>query len=330
MVRPGKLRSADGLGIARGCDPPLGVRELLVRLTHTPLFESPVARVLDLTCELDRDTRPYVMAVATKRITFVRSGLFARVVDAESFVADAGQILCFDAREYGFSYPRLCGNRCTIIEPSSETRLELDDRLGFAGEDQFARAQVAAPRAWIERHYQLLSALVEAHRDADICVEELSLELIRGVFRAASLIDQGGHGCLTSAAERQRRQLASDARVLLNGSLAKPPSLSNLARDVECSAFHLSRVFAQVHGMTIREYLARQRALAAAERMLGGEQNLSALALALGLYDHAHLCRVFRRVWGMSPTRFRERYGTRDRFFRARVRSGIRRARLST
>ena len=66
-----------------------------------------------------------------------------------------------------------------------------------------------------------------------------------------------------------------------------------------------SRVFPQVAGLSLRAYVARLRARAAAERLTRGVRDLTRLALDLGYADHSHFTNAFRREWGVPPSVFR-------------------------
>ena len=48
-----------------------------------------------------------------------------------------------------------------------------------------------------------------------------------------------------------------------NASIASPPSLVALASALDCSPFHLSRVFRATTGLGLRQYLRRLRVLLA-------------------------------------------------------------------
>jgi AraC-like DNA-binding protein len=92
---------------------------------------------------------------------------------------------------------------------------------------------------------------------------------------------------------------------MLNRDLARPPSLVDLSAALGCSAYHLSRVFREVNGYSLRSYLATARSRAAADAIARGARNLTELALRLGYADHSHFTNAFNKEWGTSPSRFR-------------------------
>ena len=68
---------------------------------------------------------------------------------------------------------------------------------------------------------------------------------------------------------------------------------------------HLSRIFQHHTGFTIHRYLVQLRMRQALERLAGGEQNLTMLALDLGFSSHSHFTDAFRREFGCAPSAVR-------------------------
>lgn len=122
------------------------------------------------------------------------------------------------------------------------------------------------------------------------------------------------HGRSETHPPRSRwRELADAAKVMLSDSIDEPPSLIDLAARLDCSPFHLSRVFRTTTGLTLRGYIRRLRAALAADRLRRGEDDLTSLALDLGFCDHSHFTNSFRREWGVTPSRVRPAAGRRAR-----------------
>ena len=83
-------------------------------------------------------------------------------------------------------------------------------------------------------------------------------------------------------------------------------SLSRIAREAGSSSYHFARLFQAYVGETPFEFLRRIR-LVTGLRMLQEDTDASVteIALSVGLSDHAHLCRLFRRAFGQSPSTWR-------------------------
>jgi AraC family transcriptional regulator len=79
----------------------------------------------------------------------------------------------------------------------------------------------------------------------------------------------------------------------------------DLADLIKISTGQLFRAFKISVGMTPFRYIARRRVEAACTMMRTTREPLSQVAIACGMCDQAHLCKMFRRLIGMSPSRWR-------------------------
>lgn len=95
----------------------------------------------------------------------------------------------------------------------------------------------------------------------------------------------------------------------IQAHLAENLSLSGLAAVAGLSASHFSRAFRQTFGQAPMRYVSVQRVRRAKELILDSQSNLAEVALACGLYDQAHLSKLFRRLVGASPSFWRRQFG---------------------
>jgi AraC family transcriptional regulator len=87
--------------------------------------------------------------------------------------------------------------------------------------------------------------------------------------------------------------------------LADKITAMDLADLIKVSMGRLFRAFKISVGVTPFHYITRRRVELACTMMKTTREPLSQLAIACGLCDQAHLCRVFRRMIGMSPSAWR-------------------------
>jgi AraC-like DNA-binding protein len=78
-------------------------------------------------------------------------------------------------------------------------------------------------------------------------------------------------------------------------------SLAELACQVGCSPFHLTRLFRRATGCALHRVLVLTRLALALDRILDGHRNLVALACDLGFASHSHLTASFRDAYGVTP-----------------------------
>ena len=127
-------------------------------------------------------------------------------------------------------------------------------------------------------------------------------------------VDERVHGLLAMLSTRDspvpstnpatasvHRRLVSDACEALTGS-GLTMGLAELARHVNCSPHHLSRVFHRVTGNTVTFHRNELRVRAVLEDVASGATNLRLLAARYGFADQAHLGRVVRRHRHQTPS----------------------------
>jgi AraC-like DNA-binding protein len=163
----------------------------------------------------------------------------------------------------------------------------------------FAHAYAPCPaRAYLSQRV-LFEAARSGRSPDSLAVEEAVMTLLAEVLRSAYGF-WGGPRPPRRATPR-RRDIVERAKVLLAARLAEPVLLSELARAVGVSAFHLCRTFKAVTGDTLHSYRNRLRLQHALERVTAGE-DLARVGLAVGYSSHSHFTQAFRRVFGLTPS----------------------------
>ena len=81
-------------------------------------------------------------------------------------------------------------------------------------------------------------------------------------------------------------------------------SLTSLALAVGVHPVHVARSFRRFLGCTFGDHLAKIRILKAFD-LLNSKMPIVDVAYACGCADHAHLCRVFKKSTGLTPSTFR-------------------------
>jgi two-component system response regulator YesN len=85
--------------------------------------------------------------------------------------------------------------------------------------------------------------------------------------------------------------------------------VAGLAQDHGLSPEYLSRMFRRAVGLSVMPYFQRRRLHVAARLLLQGAASATDVAHQLGFADYSHFRRMFRRTYGASPARFRQRNG---------------------
>ena len=97
------------------------------------------------------------------------------------------------------------------------------------------------------------------------------------------------------------------ARALLEETFPKPPALAELAKECGVHPSHMARSFRLRYGRSIGAYVRELRVSRAKELLASSSKpaSLADVALACGFADQSHLTRVFRRLEGFTPGRYR-------------------------
>ncbi|WP_240621523.1 helix-turn-helix domain-containing protein [Caulobacter zeae] len=98
-------------------------------------------------------------------------------------------------------------------------------------------------------------------------------------------------------------------KALVEARLAGRISSAEMAAAARLSPSHFSRAFRISFGDAPKAYVNRRRIARSKTMMLESGDSLAAIALACGLSDQAHFCRMFRRFEGMSPSVWRRLSG---------------------
>lgn len=99
-------------------------------------------------------------------------------------------------------------------------------------------------------------------------------------------------------------QAVARAKELLGSQLSDPPSLEQLAAQVNLSPFHFARVFRRATGLPPHAWL-KQRRLEQARALLREGCTALAVAMQLGFADQSHLSRQFKQAYGVGPGEYR-------------------------
>lgn len=86
---------------------------------------------------------------------------------------------------------------------------------------------------------------------------------------------------------------------------SEPLTLENVARAVELSPSYFSTLFHQVVGVNFREHLCRIRVEESKQLLASTDYSLTNIALAVGFADQSYFCKVFKRIVGMTPGKYR-------------------------
>ena len=264
-----------------------------------PLLTSPTVTVRDTYCRGNCRHKNAEECTATTQLVFPYRGVYIRHLGQDQAVAEANQVLFFNAREgYQVSHPVAGGDASLTLVISEPQLRELAPRnlLRDSGTVAFRRQRLR-----IDERTQALVALLRHSLRESIAepleAESLALTLVRRALGPRTTHQAG--------ASVGRQRLVDRAKLVLASDLARRWTLAEIAAEVRVSPVYLTQVFQQVEGLPLYRYQLRLR-LARALDFLADYDDLTALSLDLGFSSHSHFSAAFRQAYGYSPSEFRQ------------------------
>lgn len=96
----------------------------------------------------------------------------------------------------------------------------------------------------------------------------------------------------------------------IHTNIARPLTVEEVAGAAAISAYHFSRIFKREVGVTVGQYIRRQRlGLAAHELIHNPRATVSDIAMSLGFSSAQNFTRDFSRHYSISPREFRSKVG---------------------
>ncbi|HEX8838007.1 MAG TPA: AraC family transcriptional regulator, partial [Candidatus Acidoferrum sp.] len=224
------------------------------------------------------------------QLVFPYRGVYVRHLGDDQAVADANQVLFFNAHEgYRISHPVAGGDSSLTLVIGERQLSELAPHAFLNGG---AKLAFRRQRLRIDARAQALVALLR-HRLCHGIAETLEAESL-----ALTLV-QRALGPRTSHAARGsfgRQRLVDRVKLVLVGDLGRRWTLAEIAAELRCSPVYLTQVFQQVEGLPLYRYQLRLR-LARALDLLPQYDDLTTLALDLGFSSHSHFSAAFRAAY---------------------------------
>lgn len=265
-------------------------------------------RLLDLPVGLVEDVRRRDACPAGDREAFAPElqvclpyrGIFVWHVGRDDVIGDPNQVVFVTGGESSrISSPLPDGYAELIITPDPDILSEVvrADRTHLLAHPLFRRRRGRADPRLQAFRAQFLHWAHGADVN-DLEAEEVVLALLR-----AALTHQAP---CTSDCGPATQRLIRRAKEFLEAELLNRISLLDVGSAVGASPAYLTDAFRRAEGMPLHRYLIQLR-LARALVELPHAGDLTTLALDLGFASHSHFSAVFRRAFGLTPSRFRER-----------------------
>lgn len=193
------------------------------------------------------------------------------------------------------------GDRCTfaIVSDDLAAELGIEHRQRRIRRPRLRYGSCDA-RAYAVLH-QARAALADPAVDL-LAVDEAVLSVLRHVAdRVAAPVAPHPTGPRPATA-RARRQAVEQIKAMLAADPSKPWTLAELAAVVHYSPYRLARMFRAHTGYPIAGYRRQLVLRASLPDAVARHSDLSSIAAAYGFSSHSHYTRMFRQVFGCTPS----------------------------
>jgi AraC-like DNA-binding protein len=162
----------------------------------------------------------------------------------------------------------------------------------------------AASAAWIESSFRFAAKEMAAGpvRSPEMLARLAELLFAEAVRRYLSELPAGEGGWSTGVRDPKIAQ----ALGLIHAQLRRHWTAEELARDVAMSRSSFTERFTRIMGETPIRYLAKQRLLAATQKLRDSTDPVARIAFEVGYESESSFNRAFRRVYGMPPAAWRK------------------------
>ncbi|MGA7916796.1 MAG: AraC family transcriptional regulator [Candidatus Acidiferrales bacterium] len=263
------------------------------------LLRSPTVTIRDVYCRGSCRLPSAEEFATAAEMVFAYRGVYVRHLGHDQAVAEANQVLFFNAGEaYRIGHPVPGGDASLSLAISEPLLRELAPR-SFLRDG--AALAFRRQRLRVDARTQALAALLR-HSLRQNIAEPLEAESL-----ALTLVQRALGPRTTHAAEASvgMQRLVDRVKLVLTSDLARRWTLAEIAAEVRGSPVYLTQVFQQVEGLPLYRYQLRLR-LARALDLLAQYDDLTALSLDLGFSSHSHFSAAFRETYGRSPSEFRQ------------------------
>jgi AraC family transcriptional regulator len=244
-------------------------------------------------------------------LVFPRTGAYVeRRADNDNLIADPSRLVLFNAGEvYRVAHPVSGGDDCTAIRFDTDALLNYArSHHGTIKDDSrvFGSPSVANTNAMALVLHGIRRSVLVRRQPNKLLVEENATALLNQAMGMESRQCGLKPEAVRADTRKAHRDLVYAARIALAKRFREKLSLSEIARAVFSSPFHLARIFRRETGTSLHAHQTQLRLREALNEIADGVRDLTALALDLGFSSHAHFSFAFQRHFRASPSQIRQ------------------------
>lgn len=105
-----------------------------------------------------------------------------------------------------------------------------------------------------------------------------------------------------------RHPYIEDCKAYIQANLRKPFQIQDIAPAIGVNRSYLARRFSEVEGMTVQQYITKERCAHAANLLIHSDYSISLIAQYFCFSSQSHFGRAFKAYTGMTPKAYRDQY----------------------
>ena len=278
---------------------PLPARRAVAGMSRQVLAGGSGWRVVDVAYSSDPETRPFEDRHDLVTIAAVVAGSFQyRSTHGTEMLAPGALLLGNAGSIYECSFEHSRGDHCISFNYTPEFIEKILEGLPAAKRIDFRTHRIPP----IPEFLPLAARTAMQTVVPDVALwEELSLAVAGDVFAVLS----GDTRSNSRQVDRSEGRI-SDVLQVIESRYTEPLSIAGLASIACMSPYHFMRTFRDAVGGTPYQHLLRTRLRHVAIDLGTTNEPVSAIAFDAGFGDLSTFTGMFRRVFGLSPGRYRE------------------------
>ena len=110
---------------------------------------------------------------------------------------------------------------------------------------------------------------------------------------------------LTAIQNERNHHMVRKAKDYIKAHVSDPLTVTDISAQFRLSPYYFSTLFKNLTGMCIRDYIVQERIEKAKVLLKNPNKKIQDIALESGYQDAAHFNRAFKKITGLSPSKFR-------------------------
>jgi len=267
-------------------------------LARTVLYTGEILSIRYVSCRsADKRVGDIEYSEGNNLILPLRGVFLEHFSSSQQVLAEPNVALLFPAgRPSRISHPLAAEDDCLVMQFAPEVFQQI---METAETKDVGTHCMLAPPAMGWRN--LLWRRIERGLAGQLEIEESGLAFLNYALRHSS----GNRDMVRRKSIKASRQVEMARLALLENPELKW-TLTELAKKVASSPFHLTRMFHKQVGAALHRYQLRTRLARAIDLLLDTRIDITTIALDLGFSSHSHFTASFRQMIGLPPLKFRE------------------------